>query len=172
MSVANSMVAVDAGMRIAKCFSYIDSTIKEIGVAAVVAVTDRGIVDKLILLTTDPETRPYEEELIRHYAQQYDTCVFDGVPSRICKRNMGVIKNGRVLEGWRCLLAGPYVLCSDHEVHEVNEALVKAAIKLNAAAHRYAYDTAKHVFRYMLLRRRCIMAEGVHPIPELSYFTK
>jgi hypothetical protein len=169
MTAASGMVAVDAGVRITRCFSYIDSTIKEIGVVAIVAVTDRGLIDKLILLTTDPETRHYEEELARHYAQQYDTCVFDGVPSRICKRNMGVIKNGRVLEGWKCLLAGPYVLCSDYEV---GEALVKAAIKLNAVAHRYAYDTAKHVFRYMLLRHRCIMAEGVHPIPELSYFTK
>jgi hypothetical protein len=160
------MVAIDAGVRIARCFSYTDSTIKEIGVVVVVAVTDRGLVDKLIFMSTNPDTRPYEEELVRHYSRRYKTCIYDGIPTRICERNIGIIKNGKVLEGWRCLLAGPYVLCSDHEVDD----LVKAAIKLNAVAHRYAYDTAKHVFRYMLLRHRCIMAEGVHPIPELSYF--
>jgi len=167
MTIADSMVAIDAGVRIARCFSYTDSTIKEIGVVVVVAVTDRGLVDKLIFMSTNPDTRPYEEELVRHYSRRYKTCIYDGIPTRICERNIGIIKNGKVLEGWRCLLAGPYVLCSDHEV---DEALVKAAIKLNAVAHRYAYDTAKHVFRYMLLRHRCIMAEGVHPIPELSYF--
>jgi hypothetical protein len=169
MSVANSMVAVDAGMRIAKCFSYIDSTIKEIGVVAVVAVTDRGIVDRLIILSTDPDTRPYEEELARHYSSQYKTCVYDGIPAKICERNIGIIKTGRVVEGWRCMLVGPYAVCSDKQVDEV---LVKTAIKLNAVAHRYAYDIAKHVFRYMLLRHRCITAEGIHPVPELSYFTK
>jgi len=163
------MIAFDAGVRMAKCYSYLSRTVEQVGVAAVVAVADDGIVDKLIISVSDPDTRPYEEELARYYAQQYDTCVFDGIPLRICKRNIGIIKTGRFLEGWRCLLAGPYVLCSDHEV---DEALVKAAIKLNAIAHRYAYDTAKHVFRYMLLRHRCIMAEGVHPIPELSYFMK
>lgn len=166
MTIADSMVAIDAGVRIARCFSYTDSTIKEIGVVVVVAVTDRGLVDKLIFMSTNPDTRPYEEELVRHYSRRYKTCIYDGIPTRICERNIGIIKNGKVLEGWRCLLAGPYVLCSDHEVDD----LVKAAIKLNAVAHRYAYDTAKHVFRYMLLRHRCIMAEGVHPIPELSYF--
>jgi hypothetical protein len=163
------MVAIDAGVRIAKCFSYTDSTIKEIGVVAVVAVTNRGLVDKLVFTSTNPDTRPYEEELVRHYSRRYKTCIYDGIPTRICERNIGIIKNGKVLEGWRCLLVGPYAVCSNHEV---DEALIKAAIKLNAVAHRYAYDTAKHVFRYMLLRHRCIMAEGVHPIPELSYYFK
>jgi len=167
MTAASGMIAVDAGVRLTRCYSFTDSTIKEIGVVAVVAVTDRGLVDKLIFTSTNPDTRPYEEELVRHYSSQYKTCIYDGIPTRICERNIGIIKNGKVLEGWRCLLVGPYAVCSDHEV---DEALIKAAIKLNAVAHRYAYDTAKHVFRYMLLRHRCIMAEGVHPIPELSYF--
>jgi hypothetical protein len=168
MTAASGMIAVDAGVRLTRCYSFTDSTIKEIGVVAVVAVTDRGLVDKLIFTSTNPDTRPYEEELVRHYSRRYKTCIYDGIPTRICERNIGIIKNGKVLEGWRCLLVGPYAVCSDHEV---DEALVKVAIKLNAVAHRYAYDTAKHVFRYMLLRHRCIMAEGVHPIPELSYFT-
>ena len=169
MTVADSMVAIDAGVRIARCFSYTDFTIKEIGVVAVVAVSDRGIIDRLIFMSTNPDTRPYEEELARYYSSRYKTCIYDGIPTRICERNIGIIKTGRLLEGWKCLTVGPYAVCSDYDL---NETLVKAAIKLNAVAHRYAYDTAKHVFRYMLLRHRCIMAEGVHPIPELSYFTK
>ncbi len=169
MTAASGMIAVDAGVRLTRCYSFTDSTIKEIGVVAVVAVTDRGLVDKLIFMTTNPDTRPYEEELVRYYSSQYKTCIYDGTPTRICERNIGVIKTGRFLEGWKCLTVGPYAVCSDYDL---NETLVKAAIKLNAIAHRYAYDTAKHVFRYMLLRHRCIMAEGVHPIPELSYFTK
>jgi len=47
---------------------------------------------------------------------------------------------------------------------------VKRAIKLNNIAHRFAHDVAKAAFRYELLRKRCITAEGIHPVPELSYF--
>jgi hypothetical protein len=161
------MVAIDAGVRMAKCYSYLSRSIEQVGVAVIVAVADNGLVDRLIMSVRDPDTRPYEEELARHYARLYDVCVFDGLPLRICRRNIGIIKTGRPIEGWRCAAAGPYAVCTDFET---DEETVKRAIRLNNAAHKIAYDAAKAAFNYELVRRRCVTAEGVHPIPELSYF--
>jgi hypothetical protein len=167
MTAAGGMIAIDAGVRIAKCYSYLSRSIELIGVVAIVAVADNGIIDKLIISTSDPDTKPYEEELARYYSRIYDTCVFDGPPSRICRKNLGVIKTGRPVEGWHCVAAGPYAVCADFTL---DEDVVKKAIKLNAVVHKYAYDLAKVAFQYELLRRRCVTAEGIHPIPELSYF--
>jgi len=163
------MIAFDAGVRIARCYSYLTRSVEQIGVAAVVAVAVNGLVDRLVMSVSDPDTRPYEEELARHYSRQYDVCVFDGTPARICRRNVGIIKTGRPAEGWQCVAAGPYAICADFAL---DEEAVKRAIKLNAVAHRYAYDTAKAAFQYELLKRRCVLAEGVHVIPELSYYNK
>jgi len=167
MTAAGGMIAIDAGVRIAKCYSYLSRSVEQVGVAAIVAVADNGLIDRLVIAVSDPDTRPYEEELIRHYSRMYDICVFDGPPSRICGRNVGIIKTGRHVEGWHCIQHGPYAVCSDFVL---NEEVIKKAIKLNSIAHGYAYNTAKAVFKYVLLKRRCIAAEGIHPIPELSYF--
>jgi hypothetical protein len=167
MSSGMGMVAIDAGMRIARCYSYISNSIEQVGIAAIVAIADDGLVDKLVITVNDPDTRPYEEELARYYSRHYGTCIFDGVPSHICRRNIGVIKTGKQIEGWQCVTAGPYAVCADFTL---DEETIKKAIKLNAIAHRYAYDIAKTAFKYELLKRRCITAEGIHPIPELSYF--
>lgn len=161
------MIAFDAGVRMAKCYSYLSRAVEQVGVAAVVAVADDGLVDKLIMSVSDPDTRPYEEELARHYSRLYDTCIFDGPPSRICLRNIGVIKTAKPAEGWLCAAAGPYAVCADFPL---DEEAAKRAIKLNNIAHRFAHDVAKAAFRYELLRKRCITAEGIHPVPELSYF--
>jgi len=167
MTAAGGMIAFDAGVRMARCYSYLSRSVEQVGVAAIAAVADNGLVDKLIMTVSDPDTRPYEEELARHYSRIYDTCVFDGPPARACRRNIGIIKTGKPAEGWRCVVAGPYAVCADFAL---DEDVVKRAIKLNAVTHKYAYDTAKTVFQYELLRRRCITAEGIHPVPELSYF--
>jgi hypothetical protein len=165
--MTGGMVAIDAGVRIAKCYSYISRSVEQVGVATIVAVADNSLVDKLVMSLSGPDTRPYEEELARHYSRYYDTCVFDGPPSRICRKNLGVIKTGRPVEGWHCVAVGPYAICADFPL---DEETVKKAIKLNNVAHKFAYDTAKAAFRYELLKRRCVVAEGIHPIPELSYF--
>ncbi|MFZ8811807.1 MAG: hypothetical protein ACO2PN_27375 [Pyrobaculum sp.] len=167
MTATGNMIAIDAGVRITKCYSYLSRSIELVGIAAIVAVADNGLIDKLIISTSDPDTKPYEEELARHYSHRYSTCVFDGPPLRICRQNIGIIKTGRLMEGWRCTLYGPYAVCADFLL---DEEVVKKAVRLNSVAHSYAYDTAKAVFRYELLKRRCVTAEGIHPIPELSYF--
>jgi hypothetical protein len=163
------MIAFDAGVRIVRCYSYLSRSVEQVGVAAIVAVADNGLIDKLVMSVSGPDTRPYEEELARHYSRLYDICVFDGPPSHICQKNIGIIKTGRPAEGWQCVAVGPYAICADFMA---NEDTVKKAIKLNTIAHKYAYDTAKVAFQYELLRRRCVVAEGVHPIPELSYYSK
>ncbi len=167
MIAAGGMIAVDAGVRIAKCYSYLSRSVEMISVAAIVVVSDSGLVDKLIITVSDPDTRPYEEELARYYSRSYSTCVFDGLPSRICRQNIGVIKTGNPAKGWQCVAAGPYAVCADFAL---DEEVIKKAIKLNSITHRYAYDVAKTAFKYELLKRRCVVAEGIHPIPELSYF--
>jgi hypothetical protein len=167
MNAAGGMIAIDAGVRIVKCYSYLSRFVEQVGVAAIVAVADDGFMDKLIITVSDPDTRPYEEELIRHYSRMYDICVFDGLPSHQCKKNIGVIKTGKQIEGWRCAAAGPYAVCADFTL---DEEVIKKAVKLNAIAHRYAYDIAKIALKYELVKRRCVTAEGIHPIPELSYF--
>jgi hypothetical protein len=167
MTVAGGMIATDAGVRIAKCFSHLSRSIELIGVVAVVAVADNGLIDKLIISTSDPDTKPYEEELARYYSRFYDICVFDGLPAQVCKRNTGIIKTGMQIEGWQCIQYGPYAVCSDFLL---DKEVIKKAVKLNSIAHNYAYDTAKTVFKYELLKRRCVTAEGIHPIPEISYF--
>ncbi len=167
MTAAGGMIAVDAGVRITKCYSYFSRTIEQIGIVAIVVVSDSGLVDKLIISTSDPDTKPYEEELVRYYSRFYSTCIFDGLPTQICQKNIGVIKTGNPAKGWQCVTAGPYAVCADFEL---DDETIKRAIKLNSAVHKLAYDIAKAAFRYELLKRRCIVAEGVHPIPELSYF--
>ncbi len=161
------MIAFDAGVRIVRCYSYLSRSVEMIGIAAIVAVADDGIVDKLIITVSDPDTRPYEEELARHYSRSYSTCIFDGLPMRVCQKNIGIIKTGNPAKGWQCVAAGPYAVCADFAL---DEETVKKAIKLNAVAHKFAYDIARAAFKYELLKRRCVVAEGVHPIPELSYF--
>jgi hypothetical protein len=161
------IAAADAGVRIARCYSLEARRVEAVGVAAIAAVTDAGTVDVVHFSVASPETRDFELEVLRHYGQHAEACVIDGIPARVCRRNIGVIKTGRPAEGWRCVLLGPYAVCADFEL---NADIARLAIRLNALAHRVAHETALALFRRELLRRRCIVAEGVHVVPELSYY--
>jgi hypothetical protein len=95
------------------------------------------------------------------------TCIFDGVPARVCRRNVGVIKKMAEVKGWRCQQYGPYIICADFEA---DMDLIRKAVEMNAAVHRIVHRRAKVLFEYELARRKCVLAEGVHVVPELSYF--
>ena len=168
MTAAGGMIAVDAGVRLTKCYSYISNRIETIGVAVLGVVTDTGFVDVTPpIYTTTPETREYEVEIARHFADKAEICVLDGIPEKTCKRNLGIIKTGNMIRGWTCRQWGPYALCGDFDI---DEEVTKTAIRLNSAVHRIVHYHAKLWFEYELLKRRCITAEGVHVIPELSYY--
>jgi hypothetical protein len=161
------IAAADAGVRIARCYSLETRRVETVGVAAIAAVTSSGAVDVIHFSVTSPETRDFELEVLRHYGRLAEICVVDGPPARVCRRNMGVIKTGNTAAGWRCMQLGPYAVCADFEL-DINTA--RLAVRLNALAHRIAHETARALFRRELLRRRCVLAEGAHVVPELSYY--
>ncbi len=163
------IIAVDSGVRIASCYSYAEKKIVKVGVAVTGVITDSGIVDLLEYHTTAPETRDVELEMARLYADKAEVCVFDGLPERVCRRNIGIIKTGRHIEGWFCTQYGPYAVCADFDVFAD---LIRKAVEMNATAHRIVHRRAKVLFEYELAKRRCITAEGIHVVPDLSYFKK
>ncbi len=163
------IIAVDSGVRITNCYSYAEKKIVKVGVAVTGVITDSGIVDLLEYYTTTPETRDVELEMARLYADRAEVCIFDGLPGKICRKNIGIIKTGRPIEGWRCMQYGPYAVCADFDVPTD---LLKKAIEMNAAVHRIVHRRAKTLFEYELAKRRCITAEGIHVIPDLSYYNQ
>jgi hypothetical protein len=161
------MLAIDSGVRIANCYSYITKKIERVGVAVTGVITDSGIVNLLEYPTTVPETRDVELEMARLYANEADVCIFDGLPERVCRKNIGVIKTGRPIEKWQCTQYGPYAICADFDVATD---LLKKAVEMNATVHRIVHRRAKALFEYELAKRRCITAEGIHVVPDLSYY--
>jgi len=161
------MIAVDSGVRIGNCYSFDRYNVMIIGVVVTGVISDTGIVDLLEVETTMPETHDIEIEMARLYAGRADVCIFDGIPARICRRNIGVIKKMTEVEGWKCSRYGPYTICADFEV---DMDLIRKVIEMNAAVHRIVHRRAKVLFEYKLAQRKCVLAEGVHVVPELSYF--
>jgi hypothetical protein len=161
------IIAIDSGIRIADCYSFDTRNMMTIGVIVTGVISDTGIVDMLIVNSTQPEARDIEVEMARLYAGRADACVFDGIPARVCRRNMGIIKKMAAVKGWRCQQYGPYIICADFEL---DMDLIRKAIEMNAAVHRIVHRRAKVLFEYELARRKCVLAEGVHVVPELSYF--
>jgi len=162
------IIAVDAGVRLVRCYSLLSRRIETLGTAVVAVVSDTGLVDVTppIFITT-PETREYEVEILRHYSHRADVCVLDGIPEKICKRNLGIIKTGNAIRGWTCRLWGPYAICGDFEA---DDKIATTAIKLNNVAHNIVHHYAKLWFKHELFKKRCITPEGAHPVPDLNYF--
>jgi len=162
------IIAIDSGVRIGSCYSYISRRIETVGIVVTGVISDTGIVDLLHIESTVPGTHDIEVEMARLYAGRADVCIFDGTPARACRRNVGVIKKiTDRFERWKCRQHGPYMLCADFEL---DMDLIRKAIEMNAAVHRIVYRRAKVLFEYELARRKCVLAEGVHVVPELSYF--
>jgi hypothetical protein len=162
------IIAVDSGVRIAHCYSYATRKMEKVGVAVTAIITDGGTVDLLEYYTTSPDTRDVELEMARLYADRADVCIFDGPPERICRKNIGVVKTGRPIEGWFCAQHGPYAVCADFGIPTAD--LIRKAVEMNAAAHRIAHRRAKTLFEYELAKRKCVTATGIHVVPDLSYF--
>ena len=162
------IIAVDSGVRIATCYSYLTRQVEKVAAAVTGVITDRGTVDLLVYTPTTPETRDVEIEMAKLYARQAEICIFDGLPAQICKKNIGVVKTGRPVEGWRCTAHGPYTICADFDI---SNNLLKKAIEMNAAIHKIVHKRAKILFEYELVKRKCITAVGIHVIPELSYYS-
>jgi hypothetical protein len=161
------IIAIDSGVRIANCFSYATRRIEKIGVAVTGAVADSGAVDLLEYNTAAPETRDVELEMARLYADVADICIFDGLPEKICRKNVGIIKTGKPVEKWQCTQYGPYAVCADFDL---TVDLLRKAIEMNTAVHRIVHRRARILYEYELAKRKCVTAVGIHPVPELSYF--
>jgi hypothetical protein len=161
------IIAIDSGIRLGNCYSYASHRIETIGIVVTGVISDTGLIDILPIESTTPETRDIEIEMARLYARRADACIFDGVPARVCRRNVGVIKKMAEVKGWRCQQYGPYIICADFEADMY---LIRKAVEMNAAVHRIVHRRAKVLFEYELSRRKCVLAEGVHVVPELSYF--
>jgi len=163
------IIAVDSGVRITHCYSYATKKIERVGIAVTGIITDSGAVDLLEYHTTSPDTRDIELEMARLYADRAEICIFDGLPAKICRRNIGIIKTGRPTEGWLCTQYGPYAICADFDAPAD---LLKKVIEINATVHRIVHRRAKTLFEYELAKRRCITATGVHVVPDLSYYNQ
>jgi hypothetical protein len=164
------IIAIDSGIRIADCYSFDTRNTMTVGVIVTGVISDTGIVDMLIVNSTQPEARDIEVEMARLYAGRADACIFDGMPARACRRNVGIIKKPiDKIERWRCSRYGPYTICADFEL---DMDLIRRAVEMNAAVHRIVHRRAKVLFEYELARRKCVLAEGVHVVPELSYFSQ
>jgi hypothetical protein len=162
------IIAVDSGVRIANCFSYLTRRVEKIGVAVTGVITDSGTVDLLEYHTTSPETRDVELEMVRLYANKAEICIFDGLPAQVCRKNIGIIKTGKPIEGWRCTSYGPYAICADFDVPAD---LLRKAVEMNATVHRIVHRRARILYEYELAKRKCITAVGIHVVPELSYYS-
>jgi hypothetical protein len=167
------IIAVDGAVRIARCYSYATQDVAVVGVIIVGLISDTGIIRITPPLSfTTPETRELEVELMREYANRADICIFDGVPTHICKQNIGVIKSGeaadRGIKGWICAKYGAYMLCSDANL---DRKLATKAVELNSKIHEIVNRHAAAWFRWELTRRKCVLPKGIHVIPELSYFS-
>lgn len=162
------IIAVDSGVRIATCYSYLTRQVEKVAVAVTGIIADRGTVDLLVYTPTTPETRDVEIEMAKLYARQAEICIFDGLPHKACRKNIGVIKTGRPVEGWQCTQYGPYAVCADFDI---SNTLLKKAIEMNATIHKIVHKRAKILFEYELVKRKCITAVGIHVIPELSYYS-
>jgi hypothetical protein len=160
------IIAVDSGVRMANCYSYASKRIEKVGVAVTGIITDSGAVDLLEYHTTSPDTRDLELEMARLYADKAEICIFDGLPAKICRKNIGIIKTGRPTEGWLCTQYGPYAICADFDPTD----MLKKAVEMNGMVHRIVHRRAKTLFEYELAKRRCITAEGIHVAPDLSYY--
>jgi hypothetical protein len=161
------IIAVDSGVRITNCYSYAVRKIEKIGVAVTGVITDSGVVDLLEYSTAVPDTRDVELEMVRLYADRAEICIYDGLPERICQKNLGIIKTGRPIEGWLCTQYGPYAVCADFDL---STDLIRKTIEMNATVHRIVHKRAKTLFEYELAKRKCITATGIHVIPDLSYY--
>jgi hypothetical protein len=161
------IIAIDSGVRIANCYSYVTHSMTTIGVVVTGVISDTGIIDLLPIESIVPETHDIEVEMARLYAGRAEACVFDGIPARVCRRNVGVIKKMAEVKGWRCQQYGPYIICADFSI---DAETIRKAIEMNAAVHRIVHRRAKVQFEYELARHKCVLAEGVHVVPELSYF--
>jgi len=161
------IIAVDSGVRITNCYSYATRKIEKVGVATTGIITDSGVVDLLEYSTAAPDTRDVELEMVRLYADRAEICIYDGLPERICQKNLGVIKTGRPIEGWLCTQYGPYAICADFDL---STDLIRKAVEMNATVHRIVHRRAKTLFEYELTKRKCITATGIHVVPDLSYY--
>jgi hypothetical protein len=161
------IIAVDSGVRITNCYSYATRRIEKVGVAVTGVITDSGVVDLLEYRVASPETRDVELEMVRLYADRAEICIYDGLPERICQKNLGVIKTGRPIEGWLCTQYGPYAICADFDL---STDLIRKAIEMNATVHRIVHRRAKTLFEYELAKRKCVTATGIHVVSDLSYY--
>jgi len=161
------IIAVDSGVRIANCYSYAVRKIEKVGVAVTGVITDSGVVDLLEYPTAMPDTHDVELEVVKLYADRAEICIYDGLPERICQKNLGIIKTGRPIEGWLCTQYGPYAICVDFDL---STDLIRKAIEMNATVHKIVHRRAKTLFEYELAKRKCITATGIHVIPDLSYY--
>ena len=161
------IIAIDSGVRIANCYSYATRRIEKIGIAVTGVITDSGVIDLLEYRVASPETRDVELEMAKLYADVAEVCIFDGLPEKICKKNVGIIKTGKPIEGWLCTQYGPYAVCADFNI---SADLLKKAIEMNATVHRVVHRRAKTLFEYELAKRKCVTATGIHVVPDLSYY--
>jgi hypothetical protein len=161
------IIAVDSGVRIANCYSFDTRNTMTVGIVVTGIISDTGLIDILAIESTKPETHDIEIEMARLYAGRADVCIFDGIPARVCRRNVGVVKKMAEVKGWRCQQYGPYIICADFSI---DAETIRKAVKMNAVVHRIVHHRAKVLFEYELARHKCMLAEGVHVIPELSYF--
>jgi hypothetical protein len=163
------IIAVDSGIRIATCYSYLTRQVEKVAVAVTGVITDRGAVDLLVYTPTTPETRDVEIEMAKLYARQAEICIFDGIPHKTCQKNVGVVKTGRAIDGWQCTQHGPYAICADFDLPV---GLLRKAIEMNATIHKIVHRHARILYEYELAKRKCATAVGIHVIPELSYYNK
>lgn len=165
------IVAADASVRAANCYSFSTKSVERVIVVAIAVVKSNGGVSVVGPFTTlDIATRDYELAALEAYSPH--TCVVDGLPARPCRRNIALIKTGNVpgnAEGWICGQYGAYAVCADFEA---DRRTVSKAIELNAAAHDIANEAADAHFRYLLAKMRCVTAHGIHVNPELNYFPR
>lgn len=161
------MIAVDSGLRHYTCYSYLHAKRLQLGVIVSVAV-GRGLEVLQFYDIVDKQTLHdymtiFEETLVSRHAN--DICVFDGLPKKICKGNIGIQKTGepRRLPYFQSRQYGAYIVYYDFDV---DETITERAIKLNALAHNLAYKYTRDLARVLLRQYKCIVATGVHPVVE------
>ena len=162
-------LAVDSGMRYGTCVKLDNSAAFILYALAVIAVTERGILDAytesgITNMSKDDfvdYVKSVEDVMFEKYADDVEVCVVDGISKPPCRRVIHLSKSP--IES---AVVTPYGFIRGI----TKEDKIENIIALNNLAHRYANEYAAMLWHGLQRRYTCVVPYGSHPALEHSLF--
>mgnify|MGYP001770790470 CR=1 FL=1 len=161
-------LAVDSGMRYGTCVKLDNSAAFILYALAVVAVTEKGILDiyaeggatKMNREEFTDYVESVEEAMFEKYINDVDVCIVDGLKAPACRRVVQLSKSP-ISDA----IMTPYGFIRGATPEEIRNVAV-----LNNLAHRYANEYAALLWHGLQRRYTCVVPYGAHPALEYSLF--